>query len=90
MSTTSIVSDRYAVEEARLLAIPMVQSLAVNFALDVNAGKVTVDFLDTWEGMRATGQEFQRLGIEYDTIGGPARAVKTAVQGFLDFMAESK
>lgn len=90
MSASVIVSDRYAIEEETLLQIPMVQSISVNMAIDIRAGKVSLDILDTWEGMRAIGLEFQRLNISYETIGGPARAVKRATQGFLDFMAEAE
>ena len=89
MSASVIVSDRYAIEEETLLQIPMVQSISVNMAIDIREGKVSLDILDTWEGMRAIGREFQRLNISYETIGGPARAVKKATQGFLDFMAEA-
>lgn len=81
-----IVSDKFAIEEETLFNTPMVQSIAVHMALDIQADKVTLDVLDTWQGMIAIGREFQRLGVPYETIGGPARAMKRAVKNFLEVL----
>lgn len=54
-----IVSGRYAEEEDRLAAVPMVQTIACHYALDVHAGKTTLEHLTTWEGMRAAGDLFK-------------------------------
>lgn len=84
--TVVIEAGKYQAEADRLFAIPMVQSIAANMAIDIHAGKVSLEFLDTFAGMTALNSEFQRLEIPYDTIGGPARAVKRAVEGFLPYI----
>lgn len=84
----SVEIDRYESEEATLLQYPIVRSIAAQFALDIHAGRVSLEYLDTWEGMNRVGDIMKSHGISYETIGGPARAVRKATVGFLEVFEE--
>lgn len=78
-----IEAQHFKDEEEELKAIPMVRSMAAAFAVDVLAGNITREYLDTHAAMGALGIEFQRRNIPYHSIGGPIRAFKVLVDHFL-------
>lgn len=72
----TIDSDQYASEAERLMSDPTIQQMADDFAVGLNAGKITLPALQNEMGIILSAKEYAReAGVEFTFIETPARAV---------------
>lgn len=77
--TVVIESDQYAAEQAQLMRQPVVKATAYQVFAAIADGKADVGYLDTWGATLKLNAEFDRIGVKYETVGGPMKAVKAIV-----------
>ena len=72
---------KFATEQATLMIDPQIVDLAGGLYFDPAApkGQALLDWLDSHEGMMAAYRIAQDRGVTFQSIGGPARAIRALV-----------
>lgn len=80
-SATIIEGPQFAQEQADLMLDPQIVDLAGGLYFDPQApkGQALLDWLDSHEGMMAAYRIAQDRGVRFQSIGGPARAIRALV-----------
>lgn len=70
-------SPRFAEEQARLVADPVILDMAGGLVHDPAApkGQALLDWLESYEGMMTAYRVALSRGASFESIGGPARAL---------------
>jgi hypothetical protein len=76
-----IEAEHFATEQAELMTDNGIIDMAGGLYYDANApkGQALLDWLDSWEGISTAQRIASQRGIRFQSIGGPARAIRALV-----------
>lgn len=76
-----IESAEFQAEQDRLTVDNVIIDMAGGLYFDPNApkGQALLDWLDSWEGIQAARVVADKRGVRFQSIGGPARAIRHLV-----------
>ena len=81
-----IEAEHFATEQAALMVDPIIVDMAGGLVHDENApkGDSLLEWLDSHHGMTTAMRVAQDRGVKFQSIGGPARAIRALVAAHLE------